>query len=85
VQEILGADYQLEGLSVAYDELGLQLRVSVSGKTPAPAELATEVRTVASDHYDQPVRVRLLTRIAIDKKPENKPSPSKKRNADKGE
>jgi uncharacterized hydrophobic protein (TIGR00271 family) len=85
VQEILGADYQLEGLSVAYDELGLQLRVSVSGKTPAPEELATEVRTVASDHYDQPVRVRLLTRIAIDTKPENKPSPSKKRNADKGE
>jgi uncharacterized hydrophobic protein (TIGR00271 family) len=85
VQESLGADYQLEGLSVAYDELGLQLRVGVSGKTPAPEELATEVRTVASDHYDQPVRVRLLTRIAIDTKPEKKPSPSKKRKADKGE
>jgi uncharacterized hydrophobic protein (TIGR00271 family) len=85
VQESLGANYQLEGLSVAYDELGIQLRVSVSGNTPAPEKLATDVRTVASDHYDQPVRVRLLTRIAIDTKPENKPSPSKKRNADKGE
>ena len=32
-------------------------------------DLATEVRTVASDHYDQPVRVRLLTRIEIDTDP----------------
>ena len=75
VQESLGADYQFEGLSVAYDEIGLQLRVSVTGKTPAPEELATEVRTVASDHYKQPVRVRLLMRIAIDTKPEKKASP----------
>jgi hypothetical protein len=66
VQESLGTDYGLDSLAVAYDELGVQLNVVVVGKTPAPEELATEVRTVASDHYDQPVRVRLLTRIAID-------------------
>jgi uncharacterized hydrophobic protein (TIGR00271 family) len=66
VQESLGTDYKLDSLAVAYDELGVQLNVRVVGKTPAPEELATEVRTVASDHYEQPVRVRLLTRIAID-------------------
>jgi uncharacterized membrane protein YqjE len=69
VQESLGTDYRLDGLAVAYDELGVQLNVSVVGKTPAPEDLATDVRTVASDHYDQPVRVRLLTRIAIDVNP----------------
>jgi uncharacterized hydrophobic protein (TIGR00271 family) len=69
VQENLGADYKLDSLALAYDELGVQLNVSVVGKTPAPEELATSVRTAASDHYDQPVRVRLLTRIAIDVDP----------------
>ena len=69
VRESLGKDYALDSLAVAYDELGIQLHVSVAGKTPAPEELATEVRNVASDHYDQPVRVRLLTRIEIDAEP----------------
>ena len=69
VQESLGKGYQLDSLAVAYDELGVQLNVGVVGKTPAPEELATEVRTVASDHYNQPVRVRLLTRIEIDTDP----------------
>jgi hypothetical protein len=41
----------------------------VVGRTPAPEEFATEVRTVASDHYDQPVRVRLLTQIEIGTEP----------------
>lgn len=65
VQKSLGTDYQFENLSVAYDELGIQLLVSISGKTPAPEELATVVRTAASDHYKQPIRVRLMTRIEI--------------------
>jgi uncharacterized hydrophobic protein (TIGR00271 family) len=66
VQENLGENYKLDSLAVAYDELGLQLNVRVVGKTPAPEELANEVRTIASDHYDQPVRVRLLTRIEVE-------------------
>jgi uncharacterized hydrophobic protein (TIGR00271 family) len=69
VQESLGTDYRLDNLAVAYDELGVQLNVNVVGKTPASEEIATEVRTVASDHYDQPVRVRLLTHIEIDLEP----------------
>jgi uncharacterized hydrophobic protein (TIGR00271 family) len=69
VQENLGTDYKLDSLAVAYDELGVQLNVHVVGRAPAPEELATTVRTAASDHYDQPVRVRLLTRIAIDVNP----------------
>jgi uncharacterized hydrophobic protein (TIGR00271 family) len=65
LQESLGSEYRFDGLSVAYDELGVQLRVSVIGRNPAPEELATEVRTAASDLYKQPVRVRLLTQIEV--------------------
>ncbi len=50
---------------MAYDELGVQLRVSIIGKNAAPEELATEVRTAASDLYHEPVRVRLLTQIEV--------------------
>jgi uncharacterized hydrophobic protein (TIGR00271 family) len=75
IEENLGSDYELDGLAVAYDELGVHLRVSVVGRAPAPEELATEVRTIASDHYDQSVRVRLLTRIAIDADDTEQPLP----------
>lgn len=64
VEESVEPDYLFESLAVAYDELGVQLNIQVSGSEPAPAELATEVRTLISDQYKQPVRVRLLTRIA---------------------
>lgn len=63
VQKSLGTAYSLEGLAVAYDELGLQLNVQVAGRKPVRKGLATAVRTLISDHYDKPVRVRLLTRI----------------------
>ena len=66
-------EYRLDGLAVAYDELGVQLNVQVVGKVPAPAEMATAVRTSISDHYKQPVRVRLLTRIVTDTAPVNLP------------
>jgi hypothetical protein len=62
----LGTAYRFDGLAVAYEELGVQLHVSVVGDAPAPENLASEVRNLASDYYDQPVRVRLLTRIAIE-------------------
>jgi uncharacterized hydrophobic protein (TIGR00271 family) len=62
----LGAAYSFESLAVAYDELGIHLRVNVVGGAPAPEDLASAVRNLASDYYDQPVRVRLLTRIAIE-------------------
>jgi uncharacterized hydrophobic protein (TIGR00341 family) len=66
IRKSLGTDYTLDNLAVAYDELGVHLNVRVAGKTPASEELATSVRIAASDHYDQPVRVRLLTNIEID-------------------
>jgi uncharacterized hydrophobic protein (TIGR00271 family) len=66
VQENLGTNYQIDELAVAYDELGVQLNLQVAGKLPLPEELATKVRTLASDHYTRPVRVRLLTRIDDD-------------------
>ena len=66
VQKNVGKGYRFEDLAVAYDELGLQLNVQVVGKAPASAEMATGFRTLISDYYKQPVRVRLLTRIAVD-------------------
>ena len=65
VWERLGTSYRLDSLASAYDERGMQLHVRVAGKTPPPEELATVVRTVASDHDDQLVRVRLETKIGI--------------------
>jgi uncharacterized hydrophobic protein (TIGR00271 family) len=65
VGESIGTGYDFESLAVAYDELGVQLNVQLVGNAPAPEEMATVVRTLISDHYDQPVRVRLLTRIAV--------------------
>jgi hypothetical protein len=35
----------------------------VSGRDPAPEKVATALRRSISDQYEQPVRVRLLTRI----------------------
>ena len=63
VQETLGNEYVLESLRVAYDELGIQLNVFVEGEAPAPEQLATDVRKVARDHYQESVRVRLITKI----------------------
>lgn len=66
VREGVGSDYRFESLAVAYDELGLQLNVQVAGRDPAPEKVATALRTLISDQYEQPVRVRLLTRIVED-------------------
>lgn len=59
----LGDEYELHNLAVAYDELGVQLNVTVSGDRFLPAALADEIREVARDRFDRPVRVRLLTEI----------------------
>lgn len=69
VRKSIGSGYVFESLAVAYDELGVQLNVQVVGNAPAPKEMATAVRTLISDHYDQPVRIRLLTRIAVGRTP----------------
>lgn len=66
VQENLGSSHRLEHVAVAYDELGLQLNLHVVGTEPVSEELASEVRIMARDHYNYPVRVRLMTLIEID-------------------
>ncbi len=63
IQRRLGDDYRLEGIGVAYDELGVQLNVRVVGKTFAPENVANEVRAAAREHFDKPVRVRMLTQV----------------------
>jgi uncharacterized hydrophobic protein (TIGR00271 family) len=70
VQESLaGTGYRLDNLAVAYDEIGLQLNVLVAGKKPMSGKLATGIRTAANNHYYQPVRVRLMTRIETEVDP----------------
>jgi uncharacterized hydrophobic protein (TIGR00271 family) len=66
VKKNLGTAYSFDSLAVAYDELGVQMNIQVAGNKPAPEELATVVRILVSDHYEQPVRIRLLTRIDLD-------------------
>lgn len=73
VQESIGEGYQFDSLAVAYDELGVQLNVQVIGSQPAPDEMATTVRTLISDQYRRPVRVRLLTKINADATSQAKP------------
>jgi uncharacterized hydrophobic protein (TIGR00271 family) len=63
MQKRLGEAYRLESLSVAYDELGVQLNVRVVGKTLAPESVANEIRAVARKHFGRPLRVRLITEI----------------------
>jgi len=63
MQERLGDDYRLDTVAVAYDELGAQLNVRVIGRTLAPKIVADDIRRIARDHFDAPVRVRLVTEV----------------------
>jgi hypothetical protein len=65
LQQQLGERYQLNNLAIAYDEMGLQLVVDVYGEEPISENMATEVRILASRHYEHPVRVRLMTLINV--------------------
>ena len=70
MQERLGDDYLLDSVAVAYDELGVQLNVRVLGKTLASEEVADEIRVLTRDHFNAPVRVRLITEIQAEIEPE---------------
>ncbi len=63
IQQPLGDDYRLEGIAIAYDEIGVQLNVRVVGEKFASEDLAQEIRTLARGHFKKPVRVRLLTQV----------------------
>lgn len=63
MQERLGDDYRLDTVAVAYDELGAQLNVRVIGSTLAPEMVADDIRRIARDHFNAPVRVRLVTEV----------------------
>jgi len=63
MQERLGSDYRLSGIAVAYDELGAQLYIRIVGDELAPEDLANDIRRLARNHYDTPVRVRLVTEV----------------------
>jgi uncharacterized hydrophobic protein (TIGR00271 family) len=65
IQEILGEDYRLDGVAIAYDELGMQLNVRVVGRKLAPKKLSKKIRRVARRHFSKPVRVRMLTQIKL--------------------
>jgi len=63
MQERLGDDYRLTSIAIAYDELGAQLNVRIVGNELAPEEVADDIRRLARDHFDAPIRVRLISEI----------------------
>jgi uncharacterized hydrophobic protein (TIGR00271 family) len=63
MQERLGDEYRLATVSVAYDELGAQLNVRVLGDELAPESVAHELRKLARNYFNRPVRVRLITEV----------------------
>jgi hypothetical protein len=63
---VLPDHYRLKSMAVAYDEIGVQLNIRVAGDDLVPQDLAGRIRTVVRDHFQEPVRVRLLTQIDAD-------------------
>lgn len=63
ISGMLGEDHRLDSLAVAYDELGVQLNIRVSGDTFTNQNLADEIRNLVQNNFDKPVRVRLSTEI----------------------
>jgi len=63
MQERLGDEYRVDSVAVAYDELGAQLNVRVLGENLAPELVADDLRRLARDHFNAPVRVRLITEV----------------------
>lgn len=61
----IAPDYRIETLDVVYDALGMQLDVEIAGRTPASEELAEQIRQLISGYYDEPIRVRVATRLEI--------------------
>jgi len=70
MQQKLGDDHRLDSVSVAYDELGAQLNVRVLGENLAPESVAHDIRRLARDHFNAPVRVRLITEVQAEVEPE---------------
>ncbi len=66
IQQRLGDEYSLEGIAIAFDEIGVQLNVRVVGSKFATEELADDIRSVARSHFNKPVRVRMLTTVDSD-------------------
>jgi uncharacterized hydrophobic protein (TIGR00271 family) len=66
VGEMLGESHRLEGVSVAYDELGVQLNLRIEGDTVLPNALADDIRAAVRSNFDKAVRVRLVTSVAAD-------------------
>ncbi len=69
MQESLGDEYRLDTVAVAYDELGAQLNVRVLGENLAPEKVADDLRRLARDHFDAPVRVRMITEVRAEVDP----------------
>ena len=63
LQRTLGSEYRLDGVAVAYDEIGVQLNLHIIGVRLTPAELASEIRATARSYFGTPVRVRLTSQM----------------------
>ena len=63
IEQQLGAQFSLDSLGLAYDEMGLQLNLMVVGDRAVPPALANRIRGTVRGAFDKPVRVRLVSRI----------------------
>lgn len=66
VESMLGPDYKLMDVSIAYDEIGHQLNLDIVGEKPIHPDLAKAVRLRVSEYYGRASRIRLVTRISAD-------------------
>lgn len=63
IEKQLGAQFNLDSLGLAYDEMGLQLNLMVVGDQAVPPALANRIRATVRSAFGKPVRVRLVSSI----------------------
>ena len=66
VERQLGTRFRLYGIDISHSERGVELIVRISGDEPVSEELADAVRTVAREHFNEPVQVRMVSRFEVD-------------------
>jgi hypothetical protein len=65
IEARLTPNYRIEAVAVIYDDLGMQLDLEIAGRTPPSEELAEQLRQLIGSYYDEPIRVRVATRLEI--------------------
>lgn len=66
IESVLGPEYKLVDIAIAYDELGYQLNLDVVGREPIAPHVAKAVRLKAANFYGEASRIRLVARISAE-------------------